>query len=368
MANLRIISSDSHIFEPRDLWTGVIEPKYRDRAPKIVREEGFDYWYCDGIKVLGVQPGTQTGRRFEEPDQLSRSDVYENVRIGGYIPEEHVKDMDTDGVDVGVVYPTVGLLLYAVPDGGLLTSVFSIYNDWVAEFCKAFPKRLKAIGMLNIDDVQEGVTELERCAKMGLIGAMITAYPPEGRSFDSPEYEPLWAAAQDLEMPLSLHAATNRAIHFSADTTKLSYLINMDYWVRVSVADIILSGVFDRYPRLQVGAVEYELSWIPHFLERMDYGYTQRPTGIIGYRFKEDMVPSDYAHRNVFFGFQEDARGIQDRHIIGVDNILWGSDYPHQESTFPRSQQILEDILADCTDEEKAKITGGNASRLYRLN
>ena len=276
--------------------------------------------------------------------------------------------MDADGVDVGVVYPTVGLLLYAVPDGGLLTSVFSIYNDWVAEFCKAFPERLKAIGMLNMDGVQEGVTELERCAKMGLIGAMITAYPPEGRSFDSPEYEPLWAAAQDLEMPLSLHAATNRAIHFSADTTKLSYLINMDYWVRVSVADIILSGVFDRYPRLQVGAVEYELSWIPHFLERMDYGYTQRPTGIIGYRFKEDMVPSDYAHRNVFFGFQEDVRGIQDRHIIGVDNILWGSDYPHQESTFPRSQQILEEILVDCTDEEKAKITGGNASRLYRLN
>ena len=317
---------------------------------------------------MGVQPGAQTGRRFEDPENLSRTEVYENVRLGGYIPEEHVKDMDIDGIDIGVVYPTVGLLLYVVPDGGLLSSVFSVYNDWVAEFCKPFPNRIKAIGMLNIDDVQEGVAELERSAKLGLIGAMIPAYPPDGRPYDSAEYEPLWAAAQDLEIPLSLHAATNRADKFAVDNTKLSALINMDYWVRMSVADMILSGVFDRYPRLQVGAVEYELSWAPHFLERMDYGYSQRPLGVKGYRFKENMLPSEFAHRNVFFGFQEDARGIKDRHIIGVDNILWGSDYPHQESTFPRSQEILEEILADCTDEEKAKICGGNTERIYRLN
>jgi predicted TIM-barrel fold metal-dependent hydrolase len=100
----------------------------------------------------------------------------------------------------------------------------------------------------------------------------------------------------------------------------------------------------------------------------MDYGYSQRPLGVKGHRFKENMLPTDFVHRNVFFGFQEDARGIKDRHIIGVDNILWGSDYPHQESTFPRSREILEEVLADCTDEEKAKICGGNTERIYRLN
>ena len=368
MGNYRIISSDSHIFEPRDLWSGRIEPKYKDRAPVILREEGADYWYCDGIKVLGVQPGAQTGRRFEDAENLSREELYENVRLGGYIPEEHIKDMDIDGIDIGVVYPSVGLLLYVVPDGGLLSSVFSVYNDWVSEFCNSFPNRIKAIGMLNIDDVQDGLAELDRCAKLGLIGAMIPAYPPVGRSYDSEEYEPLWAAAQDLEMPLSLHAATNRADAYAADNTKLSYLINMDYWVRMSVADMVLSGVFDRHPKVQVGAVEYELSWVPHFLERMDYGYSQRPLGVKGHRFKENMLPTDFVHRNVFFGFQEDARGIKDRYIIGVDNILWGSDYPHQESTFPRSREILEEVLADCTDEEKAKICGGNTERIYRLN
>ena len=368
MAEQRTISSDSHVFEPGDLWTSRIEPQFRDRAPNIVRLEDGDWYYCDGVKLIGVQPGTQTGRRFEEPEKLTRTDMYENVRPGGYIPEEHIKDMDADGVDMGVLYPSIGLLLFAVPDGALLSAVFRVYNDWVAEFYKPFPSRLRAIGMVNIDDVEDGVKELERCANLGLVGAMITTYPPEGRGFGSSEYEPLWAAAQDLDMPLSLHAATNRGVTFSADHAKLSQLINFDYWVRMSVADMILYGVFDRYPRLQVGAVEYELSWVPHFLERLDYGYTQRPLSASAYRLKENMLPSGYFHRNVFVGFQEDAKGIKDRRIIGVDNLLWGSDYPHQESTFPRSQQILSEILSECTAEEKAKIYCENASRVYHLN
>jgi predicted TIM-barrel fold metal-dependent hydrolase len=134
----------------------------------------------------------------------------------------------------------------------------------------------------------------------------------------------------------------------------------------MSLADMIYYGVFERYPKLMVGSVEQELSWVPHFLDRLDYNYTQRPVGS-SYRFKGDAFPSDFFHNNVFLGFQEDALGIRDRDIIGVDQLLWGSDYPHFESTFPRSQQIIEEILVDCTEEEKAKIVGGNAARVYRL-
>ena len=368
MSDYKIVSSDSHVFEPPDLWTSRIESEFRERAPRIIRLEDGDWWYCDGKKIISVQPGTQAGRRFEEPEKLSRTDIIENVRPGGYIPDEHIKDMEADGVERSVLYPTIGLILYSVEDSKLLSAIFSTYNDWVAEFCVPYPDKLKAIAMVNIDDVHEGVAELERCAKMGLVGTMITTYPPEGRSFDSPEYEPLWAAAEEFEMPLSLHAATNRGLLFNADSTRLSYLINMDYWIRMSLSDMTFSGVFERHPRLQVGAVEYELSWIPHFLERLDYGYTQRPLAKSQHRFKDAMLPSDYIHRNVFFGFQEDARGIEDRHIIGVDNLVWGSDYPHQESTFPRSRQILARILADCTEDEKVKITSGNGARIYHLD
>ncbi len=377
MANYRIISTDSHVYEPPDVWAGRIEPKFKDQAPQVVHLEDMgDWWFCNGHKLVGAFAGAQTGRRFEEPEKLTRADVFENVRPGGYIPEEHVKDMDADGVDIGLIYPTVGLLLYGMSDGELLTAVFRAYNDWIAEFCKSVPKRLKGIAMLNIDDVQVGIKEMERCFKMGLSGAMITCYPPEERPYDSLEYEPLWAAAQDLGIPLGLHIGTNRPgpgqEFANVDELTPAFLCNAEHWVRMSLAQMIYSGVFERYPKLQVGSVEMELSWAPHFIDRLDYNYTQRARDFFkkGYwdRYKGDMLPSDYFHRNVFLNFQEDALGIRERHIIGVDNLQWGSDYPHPESTFPRTHQILEEIMVGCTEEEKAKIAGGNAARVYHFD
>ena len=374
MADYRVISSDNHVFEPRDLWTSRVEPKYRDRAAHIVRfEDGSDWWVCDDKKVAHMGTGSQPGVRFEDPEKLTRRDVFENVRPGGYIPEEHVKDLDVDGIDVSVIYPSVGFLMYnVVTDSDLLTSLFKTYNDWLAEFCKPFPDRLKGIALLNLDDVQDGVKELERCIKMGFIGAMIPVLPLGEKSYDSPEYEPLWATAQEMGIPLGLHVSTNRPAlgqEFRViETMKPAFISNTDHWVRMSLAHMIFSGVFERYPKLQVGAVEHEVSWVPYFLDRMDFRYTQAVQGDTWHRFGEDMVPSDYFHRNVFVGFQEDGVGMRLRDLIGVDNLLWGSDYPHSESTFPRSRQILEEILADCTEEEKAKIAGGNAARIYHLD
>lgn len=373
MPSYRVISSDNHVMEPADLWTSRAESKFKDRLPHVESLEEGDWWICDGQKVQDVGAGSQAGVRFEDPEKLTREYRLEDVRPGGYIPEEHIKDMDIDGINVSIVYPTIGLLLYSVPDSELLTFNCRIYNDWVGEFCSAVPKRLKGIAMVNIDDVRAGVKELERCANMGFVGAMITVYPPEDRPYDKPEYEPLWAAAQDLGMPLSLHIGTNRPgpnqQFANLEAMRPAFISNVDHWVRMSLADIIFSGAFERYPKLQVGSVEMELSWVPHFLDRIDYTYTQRVQELRGeYRFKEGALPSDFFHNNVFVGFQEDALGIRDRHIIGVDNLLWGGDYPHPESTFPRSLQIIEEILVDCTEEERAKIAGGNSARVYHLS
>jgi predicted TIM-barrel fold metal-dependent hydrolase len=374
MAGYRVISSDNHVIEPPDLWTSRADAKFKDRVPQIIREDsGADWWYCDGHKVVSVEPGTQAGVRFEAPEELAiDSGTFEDVRLGGYIPEEHIKDMEIDGIDMSIVYPTTGLVLYSVPDGEVLTHTFKIYNDWVAEFCSAYPKVLKGIAMINVDEVEDAVSELQRCAKLGFVGAMITVYPPAERPYSLPIYEPLWAAAQDLQLPLSLHIATNRPGAGQEFQNILSvtpwFFSDVDHWVRESLGQMIFTGVFERYPKLQVGSVEMELSWVPHFLDRIDYTYTQRQIEFAPYRFKEDMLPSDYFHRNVFLGFQEDAVGIRLRDIIGVDSLMWGGDYPHPESTFPKSQEILENMLVDCTEEEKAKITGGNATRIYNLN
>ncbi len=375
MSNFRIISSDNHVIEPAELWADKVDSKFRERAPHVVYSDqpggdvNGDWWFYDGYKVMSPTMGTLAGVRFEEPERINLKGKMEDVILGGYIPEEHVKDLDIDGVDVSILYPTVGLLLYSVPDSQLLTSILSTYNDWLAEFCKPFPKRLLGIAMLNVDDVPASIKEMERCKKMGLPGAMITVYPSEAHSYDKPEYEPLWAAAQDLDMPLSLHVGTNRpnpgqVIDFeSATATQFS---NNDHWVRMSIGNMIFSGVFERYPKLQIGAIENELSWIPHFLDRIDYNYTQRQSEVAPYRFKGDALPSDFFHSNVFVSFQEDALGIRDRDIIGVDQLMWASDYPHPESTFPRSREIIEQVLEDCTEEEKAKIVGLNAARVYR--
>ena len=374
MSSYRVISSDNHVIEPVDLWTSRGESKFKDRVPHVESLEEGDWWFCDGLKVLSVAGGSnQVGVRFEKPEKLNMEARIAEVPLGGYIPEEHVNDMDIDGIDVSIVYPTLCLGLYSVvPDSELLSSIFRTYTDWVGEFCSAIPKRLKGIAMLNLDDVQEGVKELERCAKMGFVGAMIPVAPPRGRPYDKPEYEPLWAAAQDLGMPLSLHITTNRAgpgeEMGDIDSASANFMSNVDHWVRMSLGSMIFSGVFERYPKLQVGSVEMELSWVPHFLDRIDYNYTQREQELTEYRFKEGALPSDFFHNNVFLGFQEDALGIRDRHIIGVDQLQWGADYPHTESTFPRSREIIEEILVDCTEEEKAKIVGSNCARVYGLD
>jgi predicted TIM-barrel fold metal-dependent hydrolase len=249
-----------------------------------------------------------------------------------------------------------------------MSAIFRAYNDWLADFCATDRARLKGIAMINLDDVQDGIRELERAARLGLAGAMITEYPLEHRRYDQPEYEPFWAAAESLGMPLSLHTATRRQgkIRGAGEKTlrDASSRSTKAFYPALSMCDMIFSGVFERYPRLTVAIVEFELSWAPHILASMDYTYRERHGEAI-YRFKDGMRPSDFFHRNVVLSFQEDAVGIRLRDVIGVDNMMWGSDYPHSESTFPQSRKILAEILAGVPEDEQARIAGANTARLY---
>ena len=366
MDNYCIISSDSHIVEPPDLWFDRIDRKFADRAPRLLEEEDGDWWYIEGEKFESIGENTQVGLRFTNPEALSSVERFANVRPGGYIPDEFVKDLAIDGIAGAVVYPSEGLSLFRVEDSELVSAIFRTYNDWIAEFCSSYPDKIKGLAMINLDDVQEGVRELERSHNLGLVGAMITVYPLENRPYDLAEYESLWSTAEELEMPLSLHLFTNRFGSTGETLGQHEFTIS-DYWVRVSLAKIIYSGVFERYPRLKVGAVEHELSWAPYFIEQLDFAYTQRAQRTSWHRFKDDMLPSSFFRRNVFLSFQEDARGIRDREFIGIDNLMWGSDYPHEESTFPRSMEFLEKILKDVPQKDQEKIVGGNAARIYQF-
>jgi predicted TIM-barrel fold metal-dependent hydrolase len=367
-----VLSSDSHVFEPSDLWQTRIEAAFRDRAPRIQRIDGTDHIVVEADQILsGIGLISNAGARFEAPESISAQGRLEDVHRGGYDPEQHLKDMALDGVAGEVVYPSQGLFYFRVADTLLMSAIFRAYNDWLADFCRTDPVRLKGIAMINLDDVQDGIKELERAARLGLAGAMISEYPLEDRRYDQPEYEPFWAAAAALGLPLSLHTATRRQgrIRGAGEKTlrDASSRATKVFYPAMSMCDLIFSGVFERHPRLTLAIVEFELAWVPHVLSSMDYTYRERHGEAI-YRFKDGMIPSDFFRRNVVLSFQEDAIGIRLRDVIGVDNMMWGSDYPHSESTFPQSRKILSEILAGVPDDEQAKIVGSNTARVYHFD
>ncbi len=371
MANYKVISSDSHVVEPPDVWTDRMDrAKFGDRIPHLVKGQPIDTWYVDNKPTGGVGAIAQAGLRFDRPEDIVQEGSFGDVRPGGYIPSEHVKDMDVDGVYGGLVYPSIGLALYRdVEDLELTRAIFAAYNDWLAEFCSPYPSRLKGAAMLVIEeDVQPAIDELKRVAAMGLNSVMLSSYPRADLTYDNPMYEPFWAAAEENDVTLNLHVTTNRPgadpIPRGMETSKTASYVQHDYWVRMSLCHIIFSGVLERYPRLRFANVEHELGWLPYFIGRIDIAYKEKQESL-GYRFKNDAMPSDFMYSSVYHSFQEDALGIELRRLIGIENLMWGSDYPHSESTFPKSLEILDSILEGVPEEEKALIVGGNAARVY---
>jgi len=372
MEKVKVISSDSHVVEPPELWVDRMDKaKFGDRIPHLITlDNNEDWWLSDHKQTGPVGAVTQAGLRFERPEDIVREGSFADVLPGAYIPSEHVKDMDADGVYGGIVYPSIGLALYRDMEEQVLTrAIFEAYNDWLADFCRPFPSRLKGIAMILIDDdVPKAIAELKRTQDAGMVGAMISSHPRHDQTYENSMYEAFWKEAEELRIPLSLHVTTNRPdavpIRPDAQISDFGNFVQVDYWVRMSLTQIIFSGTLEKYPELIIANVEDELSWIPFFASRMDFAYKERQRSA-PYRFKNDAMPSDFMRSNVYHSFQEDPVGIQLRDLIGVDRLMWGSDYPHAESTFPKSLEILDEILEGVPSDEKALIVGGNAERLY---
>ncbi len=365
-----LISSDSHIVEPPDLWKSRTSDP---RSPRVVSESDGDWWYIDGRKTMSFL-GIQTGMRFDkDPTKLRTSATFAEVSPAAYDPKAYLTANEDDGVWGSVIYPSEGLVLFSVPNTEVVTDAMRVYNDWIADFCSHDTSRLKGIAMVNVDDPIEAAQELRRCHDLGLAGALITVAPPAWLPYRSRDFDVFWATASDLDMPLSLHVGTDRgdprAEQFVLDVKNVppSIFVNKDYPVRRTLADLLFSGVFERHPQLRVGTVEHELGWIPFFLQQLDNTYTDKPPrGPEWHRYPDpETRPSQFFRTNCFASFQEDGLGLRLRDMIGVETLMWGSDYPHTESTFPRSRQILDEILEGVPDSEAQRIVAGNAAELY---
>ena len=364
-------SADSHIIEPADLWQERVPKRLRDRAPRVVdsvdslrgKVEG-EWMVCEGLvpqRIAGFAAA-------DVEDARARADAdlrgYAEIRPGAWNPAERLRDQDVDGVGFEVLYPSMALPMFGIPDTDLQYAVFGAYNDWIAEFAEFDPNRMLGIGMVCLDTIDRAVVELERIAKLGLRGAMI-AVDPGQPNYGSARYDKVWAAASALQLPLSMHILTRRE---GAGYHRLPFLMTWmghTHPVQLAIAAMLVSGVFHRFPDLKVVSVENDIGWIPHYLYKLEDAFEQ-----FRYLLRYDLPesPIDYFHRNVWFTFQDDPIGVQHLDTIGTHQVMWGSDYPHGDSTWPKSRETVARNFAGKPTEVVNRVTYDNVTELYGLH
>jgi predicted TIM-barrel fold metal-dependent hydrolase len=367
MSGYRMISADDHVQEPKDMWQQRVPAALRERAPKVVKVDGGDVWMLEGQVVMKMGMNVAAGKKFEE--YKLEGETYQTIRAGSYDPDERLKDMDADGVEAQVLFPNA-FWAFMVEDFELQLACMRAYNDFLADFCQTNPRRLIGIGLVPTDNVEAGVREAQRVAKLGMRGLLVATFPKLGL-LSSEVYDPIWAAAQDLGLPIHLHLAVGdtrgRVFHEQQNVRGLmpgQILIN-SMGNMEALARLLFGGIGELFPKLKIVSVEGNIGWIPYFLERADRIYQRHRYWS---RLELPMPPSEYFHRQVYATFIQDQAGIRLRDLIGVDNLMWSSDYPHTDTTWPNSVKCLDETLAGVPEDEKRKIAGTNAARLYGLD
>jgi predicted TIM-barrel fold metal-dependent hydrolase len=367
----RIVSADSHVMEPADLWQQRLDRRFRERAPRVVENpQGRVPHYlfvAEGTTPFPVAAGFAAGRSGQALTDFMRSG-YEAARPSGWDPVERIKDQDLDGICAEVLYPTLGMPLFGMRDPELQRACFAAYNAWVAEFCSQAPRRLYGIGLISLEEVASAVADLQRLAALGMRGAMIWGSAPEERPYRSREYDPFWQAAAELQLPISLHVITGHGRETrelgSPNNDAGTWYLTAVHEVQRSLAAIVFAGVLERFPGLRLVSAENDCGWLPHFMYRMDHGYEKYRAMA---RDPLKLKPSEYVRRQVWATFQDDATGPATWSLFGEDNYMWASDFPHADSTFPESRAWIERGFAGVPERVRRKITADNAVRLYRM-
>jgi predicted TIM-barrel fold metal-dependent hydrolase len=313
--------------------------------------------------------GFGANKTLEQLQQLLESFSYAGAHPGGWDPAQRLEDMDRDGVAGDVLYTTLGFRMFWIKDAGFQRACFQVYNDWLAEFCRYSPKRLKGLALISLYDAKQAAKDLADCAKRGLAGAVVWASPPEELPFYSEVYDPFWAAAQELAMPLSLHEFAGwQWVDWDSNAQKrtVGFAIN-SHEVEKTFATLILSGVLERYPALKVVSAELNCGWLPFFLRRIDERFHARGVRLGGSPFatKLKLAPSEYFRRQLYATFIDDPFGIAHRRDIGVENILWSSDFPHSATFWPHSQDKITQDFQDVAEDERKKILCQNTAAVY---
>jgi uncharacterized protein len=358
-----VISADSHITEPPDCYAS-IDPAYRDQAPHMVNAgDKGDIYVVPGMKR--VVPMGLVAAAGKDAMELSEMGVrFEDLHRSGWDPTSRVADQRRDGVAAEVIYPTVGMVLCNHEDFDYKKACFDAYNRWIAEYCAHDPLRLLGVGQTAMRSPEEGVADLEAIAAAGLRGVMMPGLPAV-EDYDSPLYDPVWEAAIELGLPLSFHILTTRG--GKARGPRLNDFLAIVRGVQDILGTFIFGGVFERHPDLRIVCVEADAGWAPHYMYRMDHAYSRHRNWMQpGTTLSK--LPSEYFAEHIYLTFQDDWTAFRHADEMNWRRLMWANDFPHSDSTWPWSQELLAEQTKQLTDEQTRAILSGNAADLYRID
>lgn len=361
LGNSILISADSHYTEPGDIFINRVPSKFKDVVPRMERMEKGDAWVYEGFKEpinfgLNVCAGN-------EPENMKPWVNFDEIRAGGYDPKARLEEQDRDGISGEVMYPTprLSVAMYATEDVDLHLSIVRAYNDWQSEFCEHAPNRFCGLVMMpNRGGPKATIEEMERVlGRPGMRGVTMGCYP-NGTTTIKPEDDMVWEYLEDKGIPVNIHVALSVG-------RPGEHKVKLPGWGRffdvpTRMIEMIFSGVFDRFPNLEIMFAEVDFGWLPYVKEQIDNNYQRlEPTNKFGLK----KMPSDYIDRHIHLGYMTDSFGVRNMDLVNPERVLWGSDYPHISADYPFSWRTIQSSTIGLNQKVKDLITYKNAARMY---
>ncbi len=354
-----LVSADSHVFEPPTLWQERLPAGLRERGPRLEVVGEHYALVMEGLpprKLAKVGPA-EDGGVASAPGEHG---------AGGADAARRFADLRADGVVAEVIYPTFGLFVDIVPDPELQRACAQVYNDWCAEVFFSHPETFLPAAMVPVRDPADSVAEIERCKELGYRTVMLPTTPPEGTQWNDPRYEPIWEAAVRASLPISMHVGTGAVPQRERGPggAVINY-VKVGLLAADTLSYFVASGTLDRHPELHMVFVETGAGWLAYACERMDEAYEEHAQWVTPTLSRR---PSEIVRDQCHVTLGADEAPVLARSITGVGPLMWASDYPHPEGTFPESRAVVERIFAGVPADEVAAIAGGNAARVYGID
>lgn len=376
----RIISADSHLEISPERWRPRAPAKFRDRAPRLLKlPNGGDAVLIENrpLSVLGL---AVTGKPYQE---YRPTGVNYEGNPGTGSPEQRLSEQERDGVDAEVMFTGPGMVRFwrGIEEDAAFNAVVHAYNEFLAEeYCAVARDRLLAMAVIPTTGVESAIKEMEYCARAGLKGVMLANFP-SGKGVPTPEDDRFWAAAIALNMPLTVHVkffSDERPVFrykrrpTEAESFAVDPVFNLVRFAgesALNAVQMVMAGVFDRFPKLRIYWAETMIGWLPYFLSQLEDNWERtRYWAQEFYGLEPPPRPlNEYLQEHCLWGFLRDPLGVEMRHRIGVDHAMWGSDFPHSAGDWPNSRRVIEEIFKGVPEDERYRMLVGNAVEFFHL-